>query len=99
MAKILQRSLGERPVLVAEGVTRALRMMERSRRVAVVVSNYRLSDGTARKLFAFVSRRWPRVRRILYSDTPRPKTHNAKLAVELAHAVVVDFSELRSLIA
>lgn len=98
MAKILQRSLGERPVLVAEGVTKALRLMERSRRVAVIVSNYRLRDGTARKLFAFVSRRWPSVRRILYSDTPRPKTTNARLAVELAHAVVVDFSELRNIL-
>ena len=98
MAQILRRELSGRPVIIANGVGEALRALERTPRIGVVVTNYRLKDGTARKLFVASSRRWPNVRRVLYSDAPRPKTINAKLAAELADAIIADFLELRRII-
>lgn len=98
LAGIIRRAFGDRPVSIAGSVTGALRALESDPRIGILVSNYRLRDATARKLFSVVMRRWPRVQRVLYADGPRPETTNARLAVELADAVVADFEELRRLV-
>jgi hypothetical protein len=94
MATIIARALSPRAVLVVGTIEQALRSLDRSTRIAVVVSNYRLRDGTARKLFLAAMKRSPYVRRVLYADSPRVHSPYAKPAIALAHAVVSDFAEL-----
>lgn len=98
LAHVIRRALGGGAVLIANGVNKALRALERTSHVSVIVSNYRLKDGTARKRFDVASKRWPGVRRVLYADTPRPATVSARMAVQLADAVADDFSELRTIV-
>ena len=98
LAEIVRRTFGDRPVSIAASVSRAVRELESDPRIGVVVSNYRLRDGTAGKLFSIASRRWPGVQRVMYADGPRPNTEAARLAVQLANAVAADFEELRRLV-
>src|SRR5262249_22465220 len=91
-------SFSPRAVLTVESVEHALRALDQSARIAVLVSNYDLRDGTARKLFLLAIKRSPWVRRVLYGDTQRLLSPHAKPAIKLAHAVANDFAELRRVV-
>lgn len=93
MAKIVLRELRSDPVACADSIARAVRMLEDEPGIRIVVSSYRLTDGTARKLFQIARQRWPRVRRILYAESHADA--GAKWASELVHDVAIDFVALR----
>jgi DNA-binding NtrC family response regulator len=95
LSKILQRELRSRTVIAAGSVASALRILEAEPRIDVVISAYRLEDGTARRLFAHAKQRWPHVRRILCDEKTRLERGHARSAIALADDVVADFSQLR----
>jgi DNA-binding NtrC family response regulator len=85
LADVLVRVLGRRRnVVVAPSIARAMTILSREPRIHSLVVSYKLSDGTAARLFCSAQRRWPHVRRVLYADPARAR-RRAKL---LAHVVV-----------
>lgn len=94
LSRILTRELSARSVIAVTGVAEALRALEREAGAAVVLSSYKLKDGTARKLFVVAKRRWPRLLRILYAEPERLTASSTRAAVALSDHVVKSFAEL-----
>jgi DNA-binding NtrC family response regulator len=69
LQRVVGRELGRyHTVLEAPSIARAIDLLTRDDRIQVLVSAYALDGATAAKLFGIAARRWPRVRRILYTD-------------------------------
>ncbi|MDB4966826.1 MAG: hypothetical protein JWN44_2515 [Myxococcales bacterium] len=94
MSRILARELSARAVVAVSGVAEAVRALEREPAATVLLSSYKLKDGTARKLFAVVKRRWPRMLRVLYAEPERLRAPATGAAVALSDHVVKSFAEL-----
>jgi CheY-like chemotaxis protein len=99
LAQVIARALERRhSVSVQTSAEGALRALQLGRQVDVVVSAYRLGQGTtARRLFSAVRWRWPRPRLVLYAA----ETELRADIRAMADAVVAgpgDFIELLSAI-
>lgn len=95
MAKIALRELRARQVIWIDGVAKALRTLDRARDVDTIVSAYKLTDGTAQKLFLHTKQRRPHIRRVLYIESNRVDRAHSRLAMALADVVVTNFGELQ----
>ncbi|HZS39227.1 MAG TPA: hypothetical protein VFF06_20490 [Polyangia bacterium] len=82
MARIVARELGRHHrVYVASSIAAAMRKMSVAGGpvVDVVVSAYRLRGETGLKLLAIFARRWPYIRRLLYTDSEQIPARADKL--------------------
>ena len=94
LGRVLARHLGTRfDVVTAASVSQAVALLHNGKRFDIVVSSYQLGSETAGKLFAILRRRWPQVRRVLYTDE-RALRQSARA---LAHSIVDTGAPLETL--
>jgi DNA-binding NtrC family response regulator len=94
LANVIARELSRRHVVsIAATVPEAIAALERSR-FQVVISASRIGDHASSVLFAALNRRWPRLRRVLYTEAAARRVS----ADTLAHAIVETSASFQKLL-
>jgi DNA-binding NtrC family response regulator len=94
LANVIARELSRRHVVaIAATVPEAIAALERSR-FQVVIAAGRIGDHSSSVLFAALNRRWPRLRRVLYTEAAARRVS----ADTLAHAIVETSASFQKLL-
>jgi hypothetical protein len=91
---VIARELSRRHVVaIAATVPEAIAALERSR-FQVVIAAGRIGDHSSSVLFSALNRRWPRLRRVLYTEAAARRVS----ADALAHAIVETSASFQKLL-
>lgn len=94
LANVIQRELARRhTVSVAATVPEAIASLERGQFQSVIAAQ-KIGDHSASVLFAALNRRWPRLRRVLYTEAAARRVS----ADTLAHAIVETSASFQKLL-
>jgi ActR/RegA family two-component response regulator len=95
LAQVIARELSRRHVVaVAATVPQAIAALTKGPRYHVVIAAQKIGDHSSGVLFAALNRRWPHLRRVLYTEAAARRVS----ADTLAHAIVETSASFQKLL-